>query len=1001
MWKRLASLLRMLMTTSRLAFDADLAKACDSSLLHLVLQVDLVALLLLLLLLLCLLFLLAAAGLGLLLGLGELGDDVARLPREVLGLGGPHHLQEGQQQPVGEGAGGLLPGVDGEEVQGAVLEVDDRLFGVLVLLLLVAVLHLHLEGRRELLVQRHHLRVAHVRVVVRRGGLLVLVQPVAVEELGEVVVEGLELALGLVHHLVLLFLVRAFFFFIVVVLLVLGISFSFLLLFRIRHADKLNVRAELRYIVLIGIRSGDFFGILHVRVRVEQAPQTLGIFLCCQRVRQQRKRRLGHETREALKHTLGRLPHERRGACHHGEQDLDKKRRDIALVIGLLAEELLVALLQVVQDLNGIRLLVVELQYRNGVEESKSLIGAALVPLGRLGVRQLLQFLQGLDELLLQLVVHVDAAGVDEHDGVAELAKVLRPLDELGKRRGEPLTEYRLRLVAQARDGAAGLGVGELGKLLQGVAAHGSLALCICLGRDDAGQPEQVVPVDEHVVLGAVTVGSEDELLYCLDKLLGVLRFCELQELVDGLAVGSLVEVVSTMLAEKVLHDRGDQVSVLVGGMFDALEGLGSCAMQVSVLFRRLVHQAGREVLREEVVYDVRVSETSLEELLEDHEASELLGLGGRLGEEALVHNTAPELLELVRGVGGLDAGQLDVVGQDQVPYEMQLCRPAALLLLLLLAWHLVRVRLLGACLLLLAAILQDGRQFAELDLGETFREDDRHGNRLWCLRPPSRVELLQGVLRDFLVHLRHGLHDDPGTLRLQPDLLLGQLDQEVQNRVPPRHVVEENLGPHEALDTKELAEVMVLLFLTGDVAHRFGLLHQRVQHKGKGQTPDLGQHDAEAEPGRFPAAGEPSEQSLLEVSVEGGLEDAVAIQQFRYNDIGGLDTLVGILAAQVLVEGALDRAVLVLGEVRLVGEELLLGEGFGSLDGHAVQLLLGQELRGLLLCRLGIAIVGGGVGLDSFFGGLYGIGVLLVVLPLDVASHLVSDVSGLGFFLL
>ncbi|ROV90467.1 hypothetical protein VSDG_08488 [Cytospora chrysosperma] len=381
--------------------------------LHLVLQVEPVALLLQVLSLM-LVLLAAAAGLGLLLGLGQLGDDVTRLPGEVLGLGGAHHLQQGQQEPVGEGVGGLLPGEDGEEVQGPVLEVDDRLLGVLVLLLLVAVLDLHPEGRRELLVQRHHLRVAHVRVVVRRGGVVVLVEPVAVEELGEVVVERLELALGLVHLLVLVL------FFLLLLLLC---AFFFLVIlpvftFCVRHADKLNVRAELRYlVVIVAIRPSGFLCILHVR----------------------RERRLGHETRETLKNTLRRLPHQRRRACHHGKQDLNEERRDIALIIALLTEELLMTLFQVVEDLDGIRLLVVELQYCYSVEESKSPVRAALVPLGRLGVRQLLQLLQGLDELLLQLVIHVDTARVDQHDGVAELAEVLRPLDEFGKRGGEPL----------------------------------------------------------------------------------------------------------------------------------------------------------------------------------------------------------------------------------------------------------------------------------------------------------------------------------------------------------------------------------------------------------------------------------------------------------------------------------------------------------------------------------------------------------------------------------
>ncbi|GKT40417.1 uncharacterized protein ColSpa_00598 [Colletotrichum spaethianum] len=98
-------------------------------------------------------------------------------------------LQDGERRRVRR----LVPHVNLEQVQHAPLEVDDGLLGGLALLLLARRrLGALLEHLGQLAVELQHVGIAHVRVVVRGLGLLVLIKPVAVEDLAECVVECLE-----------------------------------------------------------------------------------------------------------------------------------------------------------------------------------------------------------------------------------------------------------------------------------------------------------------------------------------------------------------------------------------------------------------------------------------------------------------------------------------------------------------------------------------------------------------------------------------------------------------------------------------------------------------------------------------------------------------------------------------------------------------------------------------------------------------------------------------
>lgn len=80
----------------------------------------------------------------------------------------------------------------------------------------------------------------------------------------------------------------------------------------------------------------------------------------------------------------------------------------------------------------------------------------------------------------------------------------------------------------------------------------------------------------------------------------------------------------------------------------------------------------------------------------------------------------------------------------------------------------------------------------------------------------------------DFARHLFQGLNQNPSALWPQPYLLVPQLQEKVQHRVPFRGVGKQDARAHKALEAKELAKVVVSLLLAREIAHGLRLVHQQ-----------------------------------------------------------------------------------------------------------------------------------------------------------------------------
>lgn len=332
-----------------------------------------------------------------------------------------------------------------------------------------------------------------------------------------------------------------------------------------------------------------------------------------------------------------------------------------------------------------------------------------------------------------------------------------------------------------------------------------------------------------------------------------------------------------------------------------------------------------------------------------------------RIEEMLTIDYTGPEQFEFV----DRRFPPLDVVCQDDVPHKVQLRSPAGLLVLL--------AALILLLVLVLEALAQDRSDVAkgllgertaapglDLEIGELARGDKPDGHALGGLAQVRLGHLLERRLGVLLLHLLDGLDNDPSALRAEPHLPAGELQQQVKHRVPPRDVAEEDAGSDKGFDPKQLAKEVVPLLLAWDVSNGLGLFRQDLEDlvEGESLVPGLGErlfaiqlpedlceHQAEPKARGIPAARESAEQATVQVPLQDGLGDSLAVQEARDDAVGSLDPVVPVLAPQELVESGfslalvaqwrLDKGRFIKGRLRRLG-------GFRGRVGVVLVALLG-----------------------------------------------------------